>query len=143
MKSMIRALVAPFLLIAVVGCTPVTFGTIGKVTEFATVGVKNPVSYEALAGAEAAVTTARSGAIAYLGLPICRYGTATTISNACSKPDVRREIKAYNRKVQIAIVNARKFVRNKPTVNASDVIALVYQSISELNAAKARNGISN
>ena len=142
MKNILRALVAPFLLIALVGCAPVTFGTIGKVTEFATVGVANPVPYEALAGAEAAVTTARSGAIAYLGLPICRYGTAAMISNVCSKPAIRREIKFYNRKVQVSISKARQFVRAN-SVNASDVIALVYQSISELNAVKARNGIPN
>lgn len=142
MKFAARLLAVILIAIPAAACQQ-TFGTLGKVTEFATVGIKNPVSYEALAGAEAAVATARTGAIAYLGLPVCRYGTAVTISNVCSKPDVRREIKLYNRKVNVALTNARKFVRQNPTVNAQSVISLVYQAIDDLNAVKARNAIAN
>lgn len=96
--------------------------------------ITNPFSTPTLATVEAAYGTALSIAVGY--------------HDACSQrlipPSCRpivQTLQTYGLKAQAAIVSARNFVKNYPTINAASAISAAQAAVSDFQNAEASNGV--
>ena len=78
---------------------------------------KNPVSITTLYDLEAGYYTAEQVALVYMALPLCRTGTVSTLAVPCGRRSIKLNIQDKGRTAQAAVVAARTFVKNNPTIN--------------------------
>lgn len=106
-----------------------------------TSSIKNPLNNNAMAAAETAVGTVRTGVLFYIELPRCSVGQVFSVLNPCSQNSIVRQFKLANRTVQFAMVKARQFHKDYPDVDVTDVLKEVYRGIDDFNAMKAKYGV--
>ena len=102
---------------------------------------QNPVNTTRLAAVESAYGVALSIAVAYRNTRLCKRGEAPTVTNVCAKRDVIEQLQAADRKVQIALIAARQFVRDNPTLDAFAVIQAAQQAVDIFRAIQIENGV--
>lgn len=88
-----------------------------------TASVQNPVGRTQLAEVEAGYGVALSAAVTYRRLGICRRSQVATLAAPCAQRSVVVTLQQADRNARVAILRARRFVRDYPTVSAVDVIA--------------------
>lgn len=107
-----------------------------------TSSIKNPLNNNAMAAAETAVGTVRTGVLFYIELPRCAVGQVFSALNPCSQNAIVHQMKLANRTVQFAMVKARQFHKDYPDVDVTDVLKEVYQGIDDFNKLKAKYGVT-
>lgn len=78
---------------------------------------KNPVSITTLYDLEAGYYTAEQVALVYMALPLCRTGTVSTLAAPCGRRSIKLNIQDKGRTAQAAVIAARTFVKDNPTIN--------------------------
>jgi uncharacterized membrane protein len=104
--------------------------------------IQNPVNTTQLAQVESAYGVALSIAVAYRNLPLCKTGNPTSLTNICAKRSVVVKLQSADRDAQIAMVSARQFVRNNPTLSAASVIGIAQNAVATLQAIEQNEGIN-
>ena len=97
--------------------------------------IPNPVSKPTLASVESSYGAALSIAVGY--------------RDACAKrqipPSCRPivfQLQAYGRKAQAAIVSARNFVKNNPTLDVTSALLAAKTAVDDFKAVQTRNGVN-
>ena len=103
--------------------------------------ISNPVGTTQLAQIESAYGVALSVAVAYRNLPLCRTGTTPSVQNICAKRSVIVRLQAADRNAQGALVAARRFVRNNPTISAASAIGAAQAAVADFQATEAQYGL--
>jgi len=102
---------------------------------------ENPVSRNDIA----AITLTYNGLVAvvnaYYARPICAPGVRATWDNFCSEPAARRELAKYRRKAWGAILTARNFRKNNPTISAVGLVRAAGDAVADLKAVATINGL--
>lgn len=129
-----RFLVLPVMLLslALAGC-----GTIKSVLQGGTsvfTSVTNPVSRTNLAEVESAYGVLLTAAVAY------RNACAQKLIAATCRPAVV-QLQFANRKAHGAIIAARNFVKNNPTLSALSLIGIAGQAVSDFQSVAYVNGV--
>lgn len=97
--------------------------------------IANPVSNKTLAEVEAGYGVALSAAVSYRQL--CAQ---KVIARANCAPVVAK-LQKGSIKVQGAVVAARNFVKQHPTLDATQVIGAAQQALSDFQVVQAANGV--
>lgn len=105
-----------------------------------TATINNPVGRNELAAVESAYAIALTAALAVRRFPMCKRGQEPSASNFCVKRSVLVAIQAYDRAAYAAIVTARRFVRENPTLNAFSVLAAARQAVQDFHNAATSAG---
>lgn len=105
-----------------------------------TATVNNPVGRNELAAIESGYAIALTAALAVRRLPMCKRGQEPTFSAVCVKRSVLVALQAYDRAAHAAIVTARRFVRDNPTLNAFSVLAAARQAVEDFRSAAQSAG---
>lgn len=134
---MIRALiVAAFLTLGLGGCQ--TTGTGVDFNQTYT----NPVGRNQLAAIESSYGLALTLAVNYRRLGLCPKASAGNLNGICARRDVVLKLQAADRKVRVAILAARKFVKNNPTISPASAIAAVQTAVNDFRDTLAQNGVN-
>lgn len=104
--------------------------------------IQNPVNTTQLAQVEASYGVALSIAVGYRSLPLCRTGTRASYQNVCAQRSVILKLQAADRNAQAALLTARSFVHNNPTVSAFTILQTAQDAISNFRAVEAQNGVN-
>lgn len=103
--------------------------------------LNNAVTLNTMLSVESAYGIALSGERAYKALPLCATGTVATVTNPCAKRSVIVRLQAADLKVISAIDQANTFIKNYPTVDASNVIGAASSAVSSLQSILSQNGV--
>ncbi len=103
--------------------------------------IQNPVNNNQLASVEAGYGIALAAAVAYRNLPLCRTGTTESFSNVCARRSAVVKIQAAGARTQAAIVAARRFVRNNPTLSAYTVIQAAQSALVDFQTTESLYGV--
>jgi len=106
-----------------------------------TATVQNPVGRKELAVVENAYGLALVAAVNYRRLGICKTGTVESFGNPCARRDVVLQLQAADRKARSALIPARRFVRNNPTLNAFSAIAAAQAAVADFQTVLSTNGV--
>lgn len=106
-----------------------------------TLDLNTSVTNNTLLGTEAAYGIALSGERAYKALPLCKTGTTPSITNICAKRSVIVRLQAADRKAVSAIDAANTFIKNYPTIDATDVIAAAQAAVTALKGILSSEGV--
>lgn len=136
MRRLIVALIAGLL---VTGCTS---GSVFQGGTSLTAPVNNPVSRNNLAQVESAYGIALTAAVAYRRLPLCKAGETASLTRLCAQRGVILTLQAADRQARVAVVAARDFVRNHPTLNAVDILILAKNAVDQFRAVIDANRIT-
>lgn len=96
--------------------------------------IENPVGRNELASIEGAYGVAYTAAVAYRGLCARRE-----IPRSCRAVVVK--LQGASRKAQGALVAARRFVRDNPTISAISAIGAARAALTDFQAVAAANGV--
>lgn len=94
-----------------------------------------------LAAIESSYGIALSVAVAYRNTRLCKKGEVATYINVCAYRAVILELQAADREAQRALVSARAFLRNNPTVDAFQVLSIAQNSVIFFQNVLAAHGI--
>lgn len=97
--------------------------------------VKNPFDTPKLATVEASYGAALSLAVGY------RDACAQRLIPPDCRPIVK-QIQAYGLRAQNAVVYARSFVRNNPTIDATDAIRVAQDAVTALKDYQVKAGVN-
>lgn len=106
--------------------------------------IQNPVTNSRLYAAEASYKVALDAMVAYRDLydrNPCRKGKHATFTNVCAERGIVVKLQAADAKVQIALKNGRAWIRQNPTLDASNVVASVEASVAAFNAVANTTGV--
>ena len=103
--------------------------------------IQNPVSRTTLAEVESAYGIVLTAAVAYRRLPLCRRGEVASATRLCADRGVILVLQAADRKARVALLSARSFVRNHPTLNAVDIILLAKHAVEDFQNVAAANRV--
>lgn len=134
-----RILVLVTLALALAGCADSRSVLVGGSSITAT--VNNPVGRNELAALENAYGLVLSAAVAYRRLPLCRTGQVETFTNICARRAVVLQLQAYDRQARTALLTARRFVRNNPTLSALSVLSAARSAIDDFRNVASNNGV--
>ncbi len=96
--------------------------------------ISNPITGNALTNVESAYGVALSAAVAYKQLCVQR-----TIPSSCRTVVVQMQQAGI--KVQGAIIAARNFVKNNPTLDPASAIAAAQVALSDFQTVQTANGV--
>ena len=100
-----------------------------------------PTSNNQVAGVYSAYGIALSAAVAYRNRPLCKTGETTTLSNICAERHVVVAIQSADRQAQGALTAMANFVKNNPTLDASNVIIAAQQAVADFNKVESTYGV--
>lgn len=100
------------------------------------------VTYNTLVSAESAYGVALSAMRSYKALPLCRTGTTATIVAPCARRSVIVKMQSADRLALRALHNARDFVVNNPTIDASNVIGAAQDAIAAVKSVLNDAGVT-
>lgn len=103
--------------------------------------IQNPINNNRLAEIESSYGIALSAAVAYRNTRLCKKTEQASISNVCAYRSVILKLQAADRNVQTALMNARKFIRENPTLDAFSVISVAQQALVGFQAIQAEYGV--
>ena len=113
----------PFLLaLGLMGCTTVA-------------SINNPISTPTLAAVESSYGAALSVAVGY------RDACAQRLIPSSCRPIVA-QLQTYGRQAQGAVVAARNFVRNNPTIDPVSAVLAAQAAVSDFKEAQTRLGVN-
>lgn len=92
--------------------------------------VPNPLSPSSLYDIENAYGVALSQAVAYRGRPLCKVGHLESVTNICARRSIIVRLQKADIKSQIALGNAKAFVRDNPTLDATSVLAIAQAAVT-------------
>jgi hypothetical protein len=92
------------------------------------------VSRNTLYTVEASYGVALAAAKTYKALPLCKTGTAPSITNICAKRSVVVRLQQADAKAIDAITRARDFIKANPTVDASNFLSAAQSAVDNLQA---------
>lgn len=95
----------------------------------------NPLNRTQLLNTESAYGLALSGAVAYRGLCAKKQ-----IPSTCR--DIVLRMQSADRRVRVAIRDARVFIKNNPTLNAATVLIAVQNAISDFRSIVDQNRVN-
>jgi len=96
--------------------------------------ISNPIKPNNLAQVESAYGAALSIAVGY------RDACANRLIPPSCRPIVK-QVQAYGAKAQAAVIYARSFVRNNPTLDASNAIAIAQDAVAVLQTYETNAGV--
>lgn len=102
---------------------------------------ENPVTIDRLANIESAYGIALSAAVAYRNIRLCKKNEDPTPLNICSKRNVILQLQSADRSAQVALTNARAFVKEHPYLDAFDVLNAAQQAVSTFQAISYSYGV--
>ena len=94
-----------------------------------------------LAAIESSYGIALSVAVAYRRTRLCKKSEVATFTNICASRAVILELQAADREAQRALIAARIFVRNNPTIDAFQVLGIAQNSVLFFQNVLAAHGI--
>lgn len=103
--------------------------------------LNNSVTLNTMLSVESAYGVALSGERAYKALPLCKTGMTATVTDPCARRSVIVRLQAADLKVISAISKANTFIKNYPTVDASNVIGAASSAVSSLQSILSENGV--
>jgi ABC-type sugar transport system substrate-binding protein len=103
---------------------------------------QNPINTSELATVESAYGVALAVAVGYSRLPLCKTGTTTSLTNTCARRSIVVKLQAADRTAEIALTQARNFVKNNPTLNAISVITAAKAAVGAFQSVEATNGVN-
>lgn len=103
--------------------------------------IQNPVNETRLATVESAYGVALSIAVGYRNTRLCKRGEQVSITNICARRDVILQLQAADRNAQLALKEARTFVKDNPTLDAIQVIQAAESAISVFRQIEANYGV--
>ncbi len=103
--------------------------------------IQNPINTTQLAQVESGYGIALSAAVAYLNLPLCRTGTSASLSNICAQRSVIVKLQAAAAKTQGAIVAARNFIKNNPTINVASAVGIAQAALNDFQTVESMYGV--
>lgn len=106
-----------------------------------TATVNNPVGKRELYLVENAFAAAERLLIDYRSLGLCAPGQRATLGSPCAARPIIRILQAADQNAYAAIVAARKFIRNNPTVSAVSAIGAAQAAVADFAAALTSNGV--
>lgn len=124
--------------IALSGCASGT--SIFQGGQSLTATINNPVGRNELAAIESAYAIALTSALAVRRFQMCKRGQEPSVQNFCVKRSVLVAIQAYDRVAYAAIMTARRFVRDNPTLSAISVLAAARQAVADFHNAASSAG---
>lgn len=105
------------------------------------VNVGGTVTLNTVQGVEGAYGVALSGERTYKSFPLCRTGTSFSATNICARRSVVVRLQSLDRKAISAIDAMVSFVKNYPTVDATNVIAAAGAAVKDIQNVLAENGV--
>jgi hypothetical protein len=102
--------------------------------------MNNPVSTTNLYDIESAYYAAEQVALVYMRLPLCKTGTTTSLTNQCGRRSVKVKIQNAARTAQVAIIAARNFVRNNPTINDLTLLTAAQTALTNFQSVLTAQG---
>lgn len=129
-----KFLLAIALIIPLSGCAGFAETALNLPSGLLTTTINNPVGPRELAIVESSVATARSLALSYIQLGLCKKGQVPTFAVPCAERAVVLKIQSIDKKIRVALPVARKFVRNNDTINAGSALSAVREAVNDLRA---------
>lgn len=134
MKSISRILAVLLIGVSLGGCA--LFQKLNSGVPIAT-----DVSRNTLAGVISAYGIALSGENSLKALPLCRTGTAPSLTNVCVKRSLIVRLQNADLKVATAVSKADAFIKNYGNLNASNVISAANTALSDLESIIAEGKV--
>jgi hypothetical protein len=103
---------------------------------------QNPINTSELAAVESAYGVALAVAVGYRQLPLCRTGAPTTLTNVCARRSIVVKLQSADRVAQAALIQARSFVKNNPTLDAMTVITVARNAVASFQLVESTNGVN-
>ena len=103
--------------------------------------IKNPITADRLAAIESSYGIALSAAVAYRNTRLCKKNEQATLSNVCAYRSVILKLQAADRVAQRSLIDARKFIRENPTLDAFSVINVAQQAVTTFQTIQAEYGV--
>jgi len=103
---------------------------------------QNPINTSELATVESAYGVALAVAVGYRQLPLCRTGAPTTLTNVCARRSIVIKLQTADRVAQAALIQARSFVKNNPTLDAMTVITVARNAVASFQLVESTNGVN-
>jgi hypothetical protein len=107
----------------------------------ASLRIGSAITFNTLEGVEAAYGTVLSFERQYKALPLCKTGTLPNVSNICARRSVIKSLQAADRKAITALTAATTFVRNYPSLDASNVIGAAASAVAGIQAILSTEAI--
>lgn len=104
--------------------------------------IGNAVTFNTMLGVEGAYGSALTAARAYKALPLCRTGTHATITEPCAQRSIVVRLQAADLKAVSAIRGANAFIKNYPTVDASNVISAASAAVAGMQSVLSTAGVN-
>jgi len=108
-------------------------------TSCGTLNLNTVSSRNTLYGVTNAYGVALSGAITYKALPLCKTGAPPSLTNICAKRSVIVRLQAADRTAITAINQAAAFIKNNPTLDTTNAIAVAQSAIAAYQAIVTAN----
>lgn len=102
-----------------------------------TVKVQSAITLNTMLGVEGAYGSALTAARAYKALPLCLTGTKATPTNPCAQRSIVLRLQAADRRAVAALHQANTFIKNYPTVDASNVISAASAAVTAMQSVLA------
>lgn len=103
--------------------------------------IRNPITTNQLAVVESAYGVALSIAVAYHNTRLCKKDELPTFSNVCAQRSVIVKLQSADKNVQIALIRARSFIRDNPTLDAFDVIQAAQIAVDAFKAIEQQYAV--
>lgn len=100
-----------------------------------------PAGPESLATVESTYGAVLAAAVNYRRLGLCRSGQTESMANVCARRDVVVALQNADRKAHAAVVAARNFVRNNPTISAVGAVGAAMQAVTDFQTVAATYGV--
>lgn len=104
--------------------------------------IRNPITTNQLAVVESTYGVALSIAVAYHNTRLCKKTETPSLSNICAQRAIILKLQAADRQAQAALVKARLFIRNNPTLDAFAVIQAAQDAVDLFRGIEAQYGIN-
>lgn len=113
-----------------------------SVSACSALSVTNPINTSQLAIIESGYGVALSAAVAYRNRPLCKNGEHASIINVCSERSVVIQLQKADQVVQVALKNARTFIKDNPNLDPSSALQAVKDSITLFKQIETSYGVS-
>ena len=103
--------------------------------------IRNPISINQLTVVESSYGVALSIAVAYRNTRLCKKDEVPSINNICAQRSVILKLQAADRNAQLALNNARSFIKNNPTLDAFSVIQIAQNAVDGFKLIQQQYGV--
>lgn len=106
--------------------------------------INNPLNLTRLAQIESAYGIALSAAVGYYRLykiNRCTQSRPESVANICARRSVVVALQQADKKAQVALTSAQRFVRANPTLNAGAVIDAAQLAVDAMRQIEQINGV--